>query len=147
MKKLLLIFSIAALVSCSGNQDGLSTDIVKNPAAVDGENQTYPEFTFKTDRIEFGDIIQGDKITKAFEFTNTGDADLIITSVNGSCGCTVANNWPKKPVRPGENGKIEVTFNSEGKDGQQVKQITILANTNPASTTVALAGNVIAPKK
>ena len=147
MKRILFILSLAVLASCNQPQEGLSTDIIKNPAAVDGKDQDFPEFTFKTDRIEFGDITQGEKITRSFEFTNTGTADLIIASVNGTCGCTVANNWPKGPVHPGETGAIEVTFNSEGKDGQQVKQITVLANTNPASTTVALSGNVIAPTK
>lgn len=147
MKKFLLVLSLAVVsMACNQNKDGLSTDLVKNPAAANGENQKYPEFTFETDRIEFGDISQGEQITKTFVFTNTGEEDLLIASVNATCGCTVANNWPKEAVKPGEKGTIEVTFNSEGKDGQQVKQITILANTNPSSTTIALAGNVIAPK-
>ncbi len=148
MKKILFILPLLVLFACKEKTGGsLSTDVIQNPEAVDGEDQDYPEFTFKTDRIEFGDITQGEKVTKSFEFTNTGNADLLISSVSGSCGCTIANSWPKEPVHPGEGGKIEVTFNSEGKDGQQVKQITVLANTKPASTTVALAGNVIAPKK
>ena len=146
MNKLFIVGICFSLLACKQTDKGLSTDIIKNPASVtEGENAAYPEMTFKVERIEFGDITQGEKITRTFEFTNTGAAELVISNVSGSCGCTVANSWPKEPVAPGERGKIEVTFNSEGKEGQQEKQITVLTNTNPASNTVALAGNVIAP--
>lgn len=104
-----------------------------------------PVITFKEERIDFGKITEGDKVIRVFEFTNTGKSDLVISDVSAACGCTVPSNWPKQPVPPGESGKIEIQFNSEGKPGQQVKKITVLANTSPASTIVALAGEVIRP--
>ena len=47
---------------------------------------------FKTDVIDYGTIEKGADGVRTFEFTNTGDAPLIITKVSSSCGCTV----PKK---------------------------------------------------
>ena len=78
-------------------------------------------------------------------FENTGKTDLIITSATATCGCTVPK-WPKKPIKPGEKASIEVIFDSEHKNGQQNKQVTIIANTYPSTNMVALQGKVIAPK-
>lgn len=145
MKKLVLvIFCAGMLVSCKEKQEGITTDIINNPT-VTGDFEDMPVISFKEERIDFGKITEGEKVTKVFEFTNTGKSDLVISNVSATCGCTVPNSWPKEPIAPGKSGKIEVTFDSQNKPGQQVKQITVLANTNPASTVVAIAGDVIRP--
>jgi hypothetical protein len=66
---------------------------------------------------------------------------LIIKDAVATCGCTKPE-WPKTPIKPGEEGEIKVTFNSAGKTGLQDKQITITANTNPAQSMVHLIGEV-----
>ena len=43
-----------------------------------------------------------------FKFTNTGEGPLIISSAQGSCGCTVPE-YPNAPVAPGEEGAWEFT--------------------------------------
>ncbi|MDB9721067.1 DUF1573 domain-containing protein, partial [Winogradskyella sp.] len=48
---------------------------------------------FKTNIIDYGTIEKGANGVRVFEFTNTGNAPLIISSVKSTCGCTV----PKKP--------------------------------------------------
>ena len=73
------------------------------------------------------------------------ETDLIISSAQGSCGCTVPE-WPKEPIKPGEEGKIAVTFNSSGKQGKQNKTITLVANTIPNTKVIALKGDVLVPK-
>ncbi len=65
--------------------------------------------------------------------------------VHGSCGCTVARDWPKHPVKPGEEGSISVTFDTDKRSGHQEKLVTVVANTWPASTALFLHGEVIAP--
>ena len=69
----------------------------------------------------------------------------MITDVRGSCGCTVAKNWPRMPVGPGERNAITVNFNSEGRPGVQHKTITVVANTDPPTSVLTLSGEVIAP--
>ena len=39
-----------------------------------------------------------------------------------------------------------VVFNSDGKKGKQHKKVTVVANTEPATTVVALRGDIIVPE-
>ena len=55
--------------------------------------------------------------------------------------------YPKEPIAPGAEAKIDVIFDSAGKEGQQNKKVTIVANTVPSTTVISINGNVIAPKK
>jgi hypothetical protein len=90
---------------------------------------------FKTDVIDYGTIEKGADGIRTFEFTNTGDAPLIISKVKSSCGCTVPEK-PEAPIMPGETGKIKVKY-----DTNRVMPIrkTITVTSNAAnSPTVAL---------
>src|SRR5207253_2266999 len=106
---------------------------INNPASASPDNSSkdnFPIFKFEEERHDFGEIDQGEKISFAFKFKNVGKGDLVIRSANASCGCTVPE-FPKDPVAPGESGVINVTFNSEGKEGIQEKTVTIISNTVP----------------
>jgi len=89
---------------------------------------------FKTDVIDYGTIEKGANGIRFFEFTNTGEAPLIITKVKSSCGCTIPS-WPKEPVMPGKTGKIQVKY-----DTNRVIPIrkTITVSSNAETPTVAL---------
>jgi len=104
-----------------------------------------PMITFDSLRRDMGMIVQGAKITKRFQFTNTGGSPLVITNVHSVCGCTVGKDWPKQPIAPGEGGSIEVVFDSEGRSGRQEKTVTVVTNATPPSIVLALTGEVIAP--
>jgi Protein of unknown function (DUF1573) len=93
------------------------------------------------ERFEFGTIKEGDKVTHDFEFKNTGDQPLIITTCKASCGCTVPQ-WTKAPILPQQTDKIHVVFDSKHKNGEQLKAITITANTRPTRTVIYVAGRV-----
>ena len=130
----------------TNNSEEINTDLINNPSTANGEVNTenVPVVTFKEEVYEFGQIVQGEKVAHSFEFTNTGKSNLIIASATGSCGCTVPS-WPKEPIAPGENSKINVIFDSNGKQGKQTKTITIVANTVPNKTVIALKGEVLVP--
>jgi len=148
MKKFIVaIFTISTFMSCAPDNSTISTDIVANPQTASGEeaNAKLPDIKFEEELFEFGEITQGEKVEHTFMFTNTGEADLIVTSAKGSCGCTVPE-WPKKPSKPGEKGEINVVFNSEGKKGRQHKKVTIVANTQPSTNVIAISGEIIAPE-
>lgn len=104
-----------------------------------------PAITFDSLRRDMGHIVQGAKVTKRFQFTNTGGAPLVITNVHSVCGCTVGRDWPKDPIPPGGTGSIEVVFDSNGRAGRQEKTVTVVTNATPPSTVLALTGEVIAP--
>ena len=81
---------------------------------------------FKTETINYGTVVKGeDSGIRYFEFTNTGDAPLLITNVRSSCGCTVPS-YPKTPIAPGKSDKIEVKYYMER--GPISKTITVETN-------------------
>lgn len=147
MKKYTILMLSAALLMGCGNDEQVSTDLVTNPNTADSAdpNANLAKISFEREIHDFGKITQGERVETAFAFTNTGEADLIISSAKGSCGCTVPE-WPKEPIPPGGKGEIKVQFNSEGKSGEQHKQVTIVANTQPSTNVVALKGEIITPE-
>lgn len=92
---------------------------------------------------DFGDIIQGEKVSHNFVVTNTGGDVLIISNVRASCGCTAALP-DKKELAPGETTNIKVEFNSLGRIGKQDKSVYVSSNDkeNP-QVQLKFTGNVV----
>ena len=88
-----------------------------------------PVMTFDKVVHDFGTINEGDKVTTVFNFTNTGNEDLIIVDARGSCGCTVPQYPKNTAIAPGATGEITVSFDSSNKPGNQQKSVTLSANT------------------
>ena len=95
----------------------------KTPEAVSG-----PAIGFAETTHVFGTIPEkGGPVTYRFEFTNTGDAPLMIVNATASCGCT-RPDYPKKPVAPGKSAKIKVTYRPDGRPGEFTKTVTVKTN-------------------
>ena len=92
---------------------------------------------------QFGEVKEGDVVEHSFKFKNGGQFPLIINNVTASCGCTIPE-WPREPIAPNKESAIKVHFNTKGKPGQQVKTITVYANTQPAYSELRLLGTVAA---
>lgn len=146
------LFSLVIL-GCSGNNENqITADIVKNPISGTGMDKSVkmPEITFyanNSDNPEFHDfgvIIQGELVVHTFTFKNTGSKDLIIRDISSTCGCTVPT-YTKKPIAPGQTGKIEVSFSSAGRKGRQHKSISVLTNSQPASVKLNIEANIVVP--
>jgi hypothetical protein len=103
------------------------------------------EFKAKDNTIDYGTVSKKkDNGVRSFEFTNTGDAPLIITNVLSTCGCTVPTK-PEAPIMPGKTGKIDIKYNMA--PGPIRKTITVETNAvNYESGRIALKikGEVIA---
>ncbi|MBT5508064.1 MAG: DUF1573 domain-containing protein [Flammeovirgaceae bacterium] len=110
-------------------------------SAVFEEPKNGPKIVFSEDRHEFGDIIQGDVIEHVFEFTNSGNAPLVLQDVKTTCGCTVPE-WPRSPLAPGATAELKVKFNSAGKIGIQNKVITVISNATNQTSRVMIVTNV-----
>ncbi len=76
---------------------------------------------------DFGTIVEGEIVTHQFEIKNTGTAELIITQVHASCGCTAAKP-EKMNLKPGEKTFVKVEFNSENRLGPQEKFVYVSSN-------------------
>ncbi len=90
---------------------------------------------------DFGEIKEGETVTHTFHFKNTGTENLLIKRIETGCGCTTTEYDPK-PVPPGEKGKIEIAFNSEGRYGRQYKEIRIFANILGEEVSLHFSANV-----
>lgn len=148
------MFAMMAFVSCNneeketGSNQQISTDIITNPSTAEDtdEEKELPEFEFESEVFDFGEISQGEKVETSFKFKNIGTTNLIITDAKGSCGCTVPS-YPQHPIAPGEEGVINVVFDSNGKQGRQNKTVTLIANTQPNTKVLAIKGDIITPNK
>lgn len=116
-----------------------------NASASGDSKSNLPEIKFEEEIHDFGKITQGEKISFAFKFKNTGDKNLIISGASGSCGCTVPN-YPKEPIPAGGEGKIDVLFNSEGKSGLQEKTVTLITNCEPSTRILKIKTEVVIPE-
>lgn len=102
-----------------------------------------PVITFEETAYDFGPVPEeGGKVSHVFNFTNSGNAALVITNVKASCGCTTPS-WPKEPVEPGKTSSITVTYNPLGRPGSFTKTVTITANTEPEQQIVKITGEVL----
>ncbi|MDE0535611.1 DUF1573 domain-containing protein [Tenacibaculum sp. L6] len=96
------------------------------------------EFKFETETIDYGKVALGSEGKRVFEFTNVGDAPLIIKDIISTCGCTVPSK-PEKPIMPGEKGEIEVSYDTK-KPGGFSKAITIISNAKKSRKLVKIKG-------
>lgn len=84
----LVMWMMAGVLSACGGQNG------SHGAAKEGQDQpvqtsgSEPLMLFDTLEHDFGTIIEGERVVCYFDYENGGDKDLIITSVEATCGCT-----------------------------------------------------------
>lgn len=100
---------------------------------------------FKDTTIDYGTIEKGANGVRVFEFTNTGDAPLIISKVSSSCGCTIPKK-PDAPIMPGETGEIEVKYDTNRVNPIR-KTITVMSNAETPTVALKIKGLVIDPSK
>ncbi|MDG2314964.1 MAG: DUF1573 domain-containing protein [Flavobacteriaceae bacterium] len=98
---------------------------------------------FKSDVIDYGQVENGSDGVRVFEFTNTGDAPLVISRVYSSCGCTIPKK-PDAPILPGENGEIQVKYDTK-RTGPIRKTITVNSNATEATKALKIKGEVMPP--
>ncbi|KZS40532.1 hypothetical protein AWE51_06155 [Aquimarina aggregata] len=109
--------------------------------AVSVNAQEKPKIEFKTEVVDYGEIAKGSDGVRKFEFTNTGNAPLIISRVYSSCGCTIPKK-PEGPIAPGENGVIEVKYDTK-RVGPIRKTISVYSNAEEATMSIKIKGTVL----
>ncbi|TWO34300.1 DUF1573 domain-containing protein [Seonamhaeicola sediminis] len=100
---------------------------------------------FKTETIDYGTIEKGSDGVRVFEFTNTGDAPLIISDVKSSCGCTIPSK-PKEPILPGKTGEIKVKYDTNRVNPIR-KTITVISNADTPTIALKIKGLVVDSSK
>ncbi|MCA0151777.1 MULTISPECIES: DUF1573 domain-containing protein [Winogradskyella] len=109
------------------------------------QDKKVAKIEFKTEIIDYGTIEKGADGVRVFEFTNTGNAPLIISNVKSTCGCTVPKK-PKEPIMPGETGEIEVKYDTNRVNPIR-KTITVISNAERPTVALKIKGLVVDPSK
>ena len=85
-------------------------------------------FNVKYPVVKFPKTVEGIKRNFVFEFKNSGAIPLEIYSVDVQCTCidvTLSNDV----IHPGQGGKLEVVFDTNGKLYHQDHSIILITNT------------------
>lgn len=102
-----------------------------------------PSIKFEQTTYNFGKIKETDgKATYVFKFKNEGNAPLVISRVNASCGCTTPE-WTKEPISAGKSGSVTVTYNPQNRPGPFQKTITVFSNIEGGTSSLIIKGEVI----
>ena len=145
MKKVILrlvALSMAFFTSCKDNATNKINEAnVAVAAERDANSSKFPVITFDKTEHDFGEIEANKSVETEFNYTNTGDAPLVITDIKSSCGCTVPKDWSREPLAPGESGKFSVKFNGSGSN-KITKTITVTANTEKGAEVVKITAFV-----
>lgn len=113
--------------------------ILQKSPVVDGPCMDFGNDT----EYDFGKIREsGGKQTGTFTFKNSGNKPLVVTKVMVSCKC-VNITFPKKPVAPGAEGTITVTYDPKKQKGIFHKAIQVYSNDPQARFIVLIKGEVV----
>lgn len=124
------------LVSCGGNAKPLN-----NEPSVASPKGT-PLIEIAEDFFDFGSIVEGEIVVHTFKIANTGDGVLVIKDVIPGCGCTTSK-LGTEVLKPGEETKLEVIFDSKGWRGSQYKSVTLRTNAPNRERSVTIKANVV----
>lgn len=103
---------------------------------------------FADTRHDFGNSAENADngiVVHEYTFTNNSTQPVAIVTVTASCGCTKPE-YTKKPVAPGQEGKVTVKFNKRGQRGEVNKDIKVRfrsADGKSDKVTLRLSGVVI----
>jgi hypothetical protein len=99
---------------------------------------------FEETKYNFGVIFERNgKVSHAFVFKNNGKDAIIIDHVHSDCGCT-AVDFTKGPIKPGQKGKIVVTFNPSYRPGYFSRELVVFSNKKEYYSRIWVMGKVIA---
>lgn len=105
------------------------------------ETAVKASIAWKSDVIEVGEIPQSVPKVIEFEFKNTGDTTVLISNVQPTCGCTVAE-YTKTPIKAGETAKVTAKFNAANK-GAFTKTIKVTTTAEEGQKSLTFKGTVI----
>ena len=80
-------------------------------ALLAGCSNNGPNIQLELESFEFGDVVNGNIVSKDVMIYNTGTAPLNIEQVTTSCGCTTAE-VSQSEIEPDESAVLHIEFDS-----------------------------------
>jgi hypothetical protein len=113
----------------------VSANLTEYFAPLSGEDSVMvqrsriPETVF-----DFGAVRQGEKVQHAFPVYNDGKRDLFLHRIRSACGC-IKTAIIRQVIPPGDSTVIQLTYDSFGKEGREVRNFLLFQN-DPAAPDV-----------
>lgn len=119
----------------------LATALITAEAShIQAQNNTEAGIEFNSRVHNFGKISVAEGAKHCtFDFKNTSDKPIVINNIISSCGCTTPK-WPKKPIMPGEEGKVEVTYLNDQGPYPFDKSLTVYTSASPKPIILRITG-------
>jgi len=110
------------------------------PALSAGEQELAPVLQPELSAIDLGRTKPGISLKGELRIKNTGKKELIIHTIQPNCTC-VAVQSDKMKLKAGEETKINLSFNGQGRTGTQQKALTLYSNDprNPVQRVTLMA--------
>lgn len=92
--------------------------------------------------IKFGEMFETGTLQREVVVRNNGKSNLSFRALQPNCTCMTAE-FDKQELKPGETGKIKISFTPKGRPGIQNKSVSVYSNDprNPVQR-ITLAGYV-----
>lgn len=117
---------------------GFALLVAKDATLFPKSEPNGPDLRFDSDTWDFGSVMEGDKELHSFKCRNVGNADLVISKVDTSCGdCLVPKNRPQT-IRPGGEGEITAVLDTAHERWGLAKTLYVRSN-DPISPVVQIA--------
>ena len=113
--KALFLAGLALAVACSVS------------VGADGAAKKAPRISVDAKEFNFGRVPNDRGVEHVFTVSNTGDAPLVVSRVQTSCGCTAAM-MESSVLKPGTSGRLRVSFNPQRMHQVVTRSITIYSN-------------------
>jgi hypothetical protein len=113
--------------------------LAQAPAA-SADTASVPKLVVPEERKDVGTVPKGEPIKHVFVLRNTGKADLHVTDVKPSCGCTVPEF--DKVIKPGGEGKVTLTVDTKNFSGP-ISKTALLLTDDPATPQMTLVVSAI----
>lgn len=105
-----------------------------------------PKLKLNSTEYNFGDVEEGKLVETKIGFKNIGNADLIISQVKTSCGCTAVLLSSKK-LQPGESGNLRIELDTNGREGKLTRTIVVYSNDPEGpNQVITLIANILKRK-
>jgi hypothetical protein len=125
---LLLISIISITISCVNPNE--------QQAKKAGQDIYFAQSTY-----DYGEIPEGSDGLYTIHFKNLGEQAIVVNRVRSSCGCTIPS-WPRNPIEPGEEGEIQVKYNTALR-GSFMKSVYVYSTAANSPVKLTIKGKVV----
>ena len=124
MKRGLILFAAVAMtvtlsVACGGRAPKSTAAVGQVVELTDAMMQSGG-----VDTVRFGRLNEGEIAVRSVTLRNASSQPAVIVTHERSCGC-IGVEYERRPIMPGEESKVDFTFDSRGESGWQLKLITL----------------------